>query len=462
MDLKKQKTIKNNSSLSGVGLHTGQDVVITFKPAKENTGIVFVRTDLEGSPVIEAKCKYVQATNRGTVLKKGNITISTTEHVLSAIMAMDIDNIIVELTASEPPIMDGSAKFFIESLEKSEVVDQDADRDFFKLDKVISFKDEKTGSEIMAIPSDDFEVSVMIDFGTNVLGTQSCTLSDMNDFKSEISEARTFSFLHELEYLLNEGLIKGGDLNNAIIYVDKEITPQTEEKLKKAFNKDKISIRPNGILDNLSLRYSNEAARHKLLDVVGDLALVGTRIKAKIIANKPGHFVNTEFAKKLSNYINSKVNVPTYDPKKKPLMDVNDIMKKLPHRYPFLLVDKVIEIEKDKIVGVKNVTMNEPFFIGHFPTSPVMPGVLQVEALAQLGGILTLNMVDDPENYLTYFMTMNKVKFRKKVLPGDTIIMTMELMSPMRRGICNMMGRGFVGDELVVEGELTAIISKNK
>ncbi|MEC4113802.1 bifunctional UDP-3-O-[3-hydroxymyristoyl] N-acetylglucosamine deacetylase/3-hydroxyacyl-ACP dehydratase [Myroides pelagicus] len=458
----KQKTIQDEITLVGVGLHTGQEVTMTFKPAPVNNGFTFVRVDLEGHPVIEADANYVVNTQRGTNLEKKGVRVQTTEHVLAGLVGCDLDNVIIELNASEPPIMDGSSKYFVEAVERVGVVEQDAEREEYIVKEVVSYVDEATGSEIILMPADTYQVTTMVDFGTKVLGTQNATLKSMSDFKTEISEARTFSFLHELEALLAHGLIKGGDLNNAIVYVDKEISPETMGHLKKAFGKENISVKPNGVLDNLTLHYPNEAARHKLLDVIGDLALIGTRIRGKVIANKPGHAVNTTFAKKMSKIIrNEKRNqVPTFDLYKEPLMDVTRIMELLPHRPPFLLVDKILEMSDKHVVGVKNVTMNEPFFVGHFPGAPVMPGVLICEAMAQSGGILILSTVPDPENYLTYFMKMDNVKFKNKVLPGDTLVFKLELITPIRRGICHMQGYAYANGKLVAEAELMAQISK--
>lgn len=459
-----QKTLKEEVTLSGIGLHTGKEVTLTIKPAKENTGFVFVRTDLEGHPQVEADANYVTNTERGTTLEKLGVRIHTCEHLLAALVGCDVDNAILEMNSAEPPILDGSSKFFVEAIEKVGIVEQKEEREYLIIKEVLTYVDPNTGSEITIIPADDYEITTMVDFGTKVLGTQNATLKNIQDFKTEIASARTFSFLHELEMLLDHGLIKGGDLSNAIVYVDKDLTTETTEKLKKAFGKEDVSIRPNGILDNLTLNFPNEAARHKLLDVIGDLALTGVRIKGKVIANKPGHFVNTQFAKKLNRHwkLQKKKNVPDFDWSKPPIYDINGIMKLLPHRPPFLLIDKIMELTETRVVGVKNVTMNEPFFVGHFPKEPVMPGVLQIEAMAQTGGIFVLANVPDPENYSTYFVKIDNVKFKKKVVPGDTIIFKIELLEPIRRGIVHMQGYGYVGDSVVVEAELMAQVAKTK
>ncbi|HCF04227.1 bifunctional UDP-3-O-[3-hydroxymyristoyl] N-acetylglucosamine deacetylase/3-hydroxyacyl-ACP dehydratase [Flavobacterium sp.] len=458
----KQKTIKSEISLTGVGLHTGKEVKMTFKPAPANNGFTFVRVDLEGQPVIEADANYVVNTQRGTNLEKLGVQIQTPEHVLAALTGCDLDNVIIELNASELPIMDGSSKYFVEAIEKAGVEEQDAKRNVYVVKEVISFTDEATGSEILVMPSDSYCITTMVDFGTKILGTQNATMKSLSEFKDEFSDSRTFSFLHELEALLNNGLIKGGDLNNAIVYVDKEISTTTMDNLKKAFGKENLTVKPNGILDNLTLHYPNEAARHKLLDVVGDLSLIGTRIQGKVIANKPGHYVNTQFAKKLAKIIKIEQRnfVPTYDLHQEPLMDIHKIMETLPHRPPFLLIDRIIEMSENHVVGMKNVTMNEDFFVGHFPEAPVMPGVLIVEAMAQTGGVLVLSTVPDPENYLTYFMKMDNVKFKHKVLPGDTLIFKCDLITPIRRGICHMQANAYANGKLVAEAELMAQIAK--
>ena len=460
----KQKTIVKEVTLSGVGLHTGKSVNMTFKPAPENYGYAFVRIDLEGNPVIEADANYVVTTERGTNLEKNGVNINTSEHVLAALVGLQIDNCIIELNASEPPIMDGSSKYFIEILETAGLIEQEAFVEEYVVKEIISYKDEKTGSEIMILPSEKYELTTMVDFGTNVLGTQNASINEISEFKKEISNSRTFSFLHEIEMLLDHGLIKGGDLNNAIVYVDKELSEETMNKLRVAFDKSDIAVKSNGILNNLILNHPNEAARHKLLDVIGDLALIGTRIRGKVIANKPGHYLNTQFAKKLSKIIKTEKRnkVPVFDLTKKPIKDVNAIMDILPHRPPFLLVDKILELTENHVVGLKNVTMNEPFFVGHFPGAPVMPGVLIIEAMAQAGGILALSVVPDPENYLTFFLKMDNVKFKKQVIPGDTLIFDLVLDEPMRRGICMMTGKAYVNGILVAEAELMAKIVKTK
>ena len=458
----KQHTILKPVSLKGVGIHTGQEVNLTFKPAKENQGYVFCRVDLPEKPLIEANINFVVNTDRGTNLDKNGIKIRTSEHVLAALVGMGIDNILIELDAPEPPIMDGSSKYFVEALKKAGLKKQDAVREEYVVKEPISYYDEDSGSDITVIPSENYEVTAMVDFGTKILGTQNATMKNLSQFNDEFSNARTFSFLHEIEMLLDNGLIKGGDLNNAIVYVDKELSDETMLKLKKAFNKEKLSVQSNGILDNLKLHYPNEAARHKLLDVIGDLALLGIRIRGKVIANKPGHYVNTMFAKHLSSIIKSEKRnlAPQIDWSKPPVMDVNQIKNIIPHRPPFLFLDKILEISKDHIIGLKNVTMNEEFFNGHFPGKPIMPGVLQIEAMAQAGGVLILNTVPDPKNYLTFFAKIDNAKFKTPVIPGDTLIFKCQLLSPLRRGICHMKAQAFVDGKLTSEAELMAKIIK--
>ena len=453
-----QRTLQKEISLNGVGLHTGKKVKLTFKPAPVNTGFVFLRTDLEPSFKIPADVKYVKTTDRGTTLEKDGVKIQTSEHVLAALVGMQIDNCFISMNASESPIMDGSSRFFTEAIQNAGVIEQDEKRNEYVVTDLISYKCEESGSEITIMPSENYQVTTMVDFGTKILGTQNATLENISQFKSEIAPSRTFSFLHELETLLENGLIKGGDLNNAIVYVDKPLSESNMDRLKEAFGKEEISVKPNGILDNLSLHFSNEAARHKLLDVIGDLALIGTPLQGKVIANKPGHRVNTDFSKKVAQIIKNekRKNIPKFDLNSKPLMDVNKIMSTLPHRPPFLLVDKIFELSETHVIGLKNVTMNEPFFEGHFPGTPIMPGVLQIEALAQTGGVLLLNTVSDPQNYLTFFMKIDKVKFKRIVIPGDTLIFKLELIAPIRRGICQMLGQIYCNDNLITEGEFMA------
>ena len=459
-----QKTILKETQLSGIGLHSGDQINIALKPAEENQGFIFIRTDLNPNISIPALANFVSKTDRGTTISKEGVEIKTIEHILAALVGCGINNCIIETSGGEIPIMDGSSIKFVEAIQKTGVKEQNALQEVFEVDETIKISDEITGSEIMIIPDSDLSISVMIDFETEVLGTQNAILKDIKDFNTEIANCRTFSFLHELETLLDKNLIKGGDVNNAIIYVNKPLAKANMDRLKKAFNKEDIAVKKNGILNNLTLNHSNEAARHKLLDVIGDLALIGMPIKGKIIANKPGHKINTDFAKKLISIIKNKKksNVPVIDLSKPPVMDINQLMDMLPHRPPFLLVDKILELSDTHVIGLKNVTMNEPFFKGHFPGAPVMPGVLQIEAMAQAGGVLVLSTVPDPENYLTFFMKIDNFKFKRPVFPGDTIIFKIELLTKIRRGICNVRGYGYVNGQIVSEGDLMAQIVKRK
>lgn len=456
----KQTTIKKSVSLEGVGIHTGNYVKLTFKPASADSGYVFKRVDLKNSPEIKALSKYVVDTRRGTTLDKNGIKLKTIEHVLAALVGLEIDNILIEINGEEPPIMDGSSKFFVEALETAGTKVLNKIRSEYIVKEVISYTDDVTGSEITVIPSDNYQITTMVDYDTKILGTQNATLNKLDEFKENFSNARTFSFLHEIEMLLENNLIKGGDLNNAIVYVDKKISTDTMNKLKKAFNKDKISVKSNGILDNLNLHYPNEAARHKLLDVMGDLALIGKRIRGKVIAKKPGHKTNTTFAKKISSIIEIEESLmkqkDVYD--NKAIMDADDIMNILPHRPPFLFVDKILEISDTSITGLKYVSPDESYFKGHFPGRPVMPGVLQIEAMAQVGGVLVLSTFPDPENYLTFFARIENAKFKRTVVPGDVLIFKLELLSPIRRGISHMIARAYVNGELTTEAEMKAKI----
>jgi UDP-3-O-[3-hydroxymyristoyl] N-acetylglucosamine deacetylase/3-hydroxyacyl-[acyl-carrier-protein] dehydratase len=444
--IKKQKTIKDPITISGVGLHSGEEVNISFLPAPENHGYKFRRTDLEGKPVVDADIFNVIDTSRGTTIEQDGVRIQTIEHTLAALAGLEIDNILIDINRSEPPILDGSSKIFVEALIKTGIVEQKAEKHFFEITQNISYSDPKNKVEIIAIPSDEFKVSVMIDFETKVLGTQNATLNNIEKFKEEISSCRTFVFLHELEYLINNNLIKGGDLNNAIVFVNRLISDEELYRLAGIFKREKVAVLKEGILNNLELRFTNEPARHKLLDVIGDLALIGMPLKAHIIASRPGHFSNIEFARKIKQFIRQTRNKKEafhYDINAKPIYDINQIKKIIPHRYPFLLVDKILDISDTRI-----------------PSEPVMPGVLQVEAMAQTGGIFFLHTKADPENYNTYFLKINNVKFRHKVIPGDTLIFDLKLIAPIRRGICQMQGAAFVGKTVVMEAELTAQISK--
>lgn len=458
-----QHTIQEPITIAGVGIHTGLSVNMTLEPAEPNTGIVFQRTDLPGQPTVKADVDYVTETRRSTTLEHNGAKVSTIEHLLAALVGMEIDNVLVKLDAPEVPILDGSSKPFVEVLEKIGTQKQSATKTYYSISENIFLTDNDKKVEMVAMPSDQYRINTLIDFNSPVLGTQHASLKTIKDFNSEIAPCRTFSFFHELEFLLENNLIKGGDINNAIVVVDTPITEEQLDRLSKHFGHVKFSITSEGILNNLKLRFPNEPARHKLLDLVGDLALVGMPFKAHVIANRPGHATNVAFARKIKDHIKKnryKVEAPTYDPNQPVLFDVQAIEKILPHRYPFLLVDKVIELSDRHVVAIKNVTYNEPFFQGHFPGNYVMPGVLMVEALAQCGGIFTIPRDNPNEYYETYFLKINNCKFKQKVVPGDTLVLKMELISPIRRGICEMKGTIFVGNKLVCEAELTAQIVK--
>ena len=461
----KQTTLKSAITISGVGLHTGANVTLTLNPAAENHGYKFRRVDLEGSPIIEADCDLVTDTSRGTTLTKGNASVSTVEHVLAALVGMEVDNVLIDINGPEMPIMDGSSRPFVDFIEANEIIELDAEREYFEIPYNINFTDEENKVEIIAMPVNDYRLTVMVDYNSPVLGSQHAAITSMSEFKKEISPCRTFCFLHELEYLLQNNLIKGGDLNNAIVVVDREIKQVELDRLASVFNKNTVEVTQNGILNNLDLRFQNEPARHKLLDMIGDLALVGMPIKGQIMAARPGHASNVAFAKKIKQVMKKELRrkqdgAPYYNPNEKPLYATKDIMKMLPHAHPFLLVDKIISKTENTIVGIKNITFDQPFFAGHFPGDPIMPGVLQLEAMAQCGGILILSTVEDPENYGTYFLKIDNTKFKDKVVPGDTLIMKLELIEPVRRGLCMMRGRAWVGEKLVCESEMMAQIVK--
>lgn len=459
----KQRTLKAAVSISGVGLHTGKQVTLTFVPAAENHGYKFQRVDLPGNPVIDADVDNVVDTSRGTTLEQNGARVHTTEHVLAALVGLEIDNVLIQLDGPEMPIMDGSSMPFIKILEETGAVEQNAERIYFELTENLTYEDPIKKVEMLAVPQDAYRATVMVDYNSDVLGTQHASMYHIGEFKKEIAMCRTFVFLHELEALLAHNLIKGGDLNNAIVLVDKEISPEQVKHLQKVFHREDVEIKGKGVLNNTVLHHFNEPARHKLLDIIGDLALVGTPLKMHVLAARPGHAGNVAFAKKIKELIKSKKKgVKTFDLTKKPLYDINDITKMLPHRYPFLMIDKVMEMDESSIVGVKNVTLNEPFFQGHFPDNPVFPGVMQIEAMAQVGGIFALSQVPDPEFYSTYFMKIDGVKFKQKVIPGDTIVFRLSLESPIRRGLVNMRGVGYVNGKEVCEATMLAQVIKDK
>jgi UDP-3-O-[3-hydroxymyristoyl] N-acetylglucosamine deacetylase/3-hydroxyacyl-[acyl-carrier-protein] dehydratase len=462
--IENQKTIGKSVTISGTGLHTGLLGDMTFNSAPVNHGIKFRRTDLKSKPIIPADINLVVSTARGTTLSKNGVSLYTIEHVLAAFTGLGIDNVLVDINVEEIPIKDGSSRYFIDAIKESGIVEQNAKKEYLVITEPVIYETTDSDSRLMIEPADEFSVSVVIDYETDVLGRQEALLNNINEFETEIAPCRTFVFLHELEFLLNNNLIKGGDLNNAIVFVNRDVTQAELDKLADLFDKPKVQVKPNGILNNLELIYENEAARHKLLDVIGDLSLLGKPIKGRVTAFKPGHKANTEFAKKILIHKKNTLMLkqPPFDIYAKPLYDVNQIKKILPHRPPFLLVDKVLEMNENNITAVKNVSLNEPFFVGHFPDEPIMPGVLQVEAMAQVGGIFVLNQVDEPSKYSTYFLKINEVRFRSKVVPGDVLVFTIELTSPIKRGICSMYGKAYVGNKVVMDGKLVAQIVKNK
>ena len=459
----KQQTLKEQFSVKGKGLHTGLEIEATFLPAPENHGYKFQRVDLEGQPVIDALAEFVSGTTRGTVLERGDVKVSTVEHALAALYAAGVDNCLIQLNAPEMPILDGSAAVYCENIEKVGVVEQNADKDYYIIKQKIEVRDDSTGASIIALPDDKLSVDVMVNFDSKVLANQFATLDDLSEFKNEISACRTFVFVREIEPLLKANLIKGGDLDNAIVIYDSPMAQDELDSIADTMGCPRKQVNEFGYINNKPLSFENEPARHKLLDILGDIALIGRPIIGHIIATKPGHSLNTAFAKQIRKEIKRQdMQAPRYNMSAEPIMDVNQIRNLLPHRYPFMMVDKIIEKGENYIVGVKNVSVNEPFFQGHFPQEPVMPGVLQVEAMAQTGGLLVLSSVDEPERYSTYFMKIDNVKFRQKVVPGDTLIFHVSFMTPLRRGCAMMKGYAFVGEKIVTECEFMAQIVKNK
>lgn len=451
-------------TVTGHGLHTGKKVNLTIRPARANSGLRFLRSDVGSEAFIEADARLVSETARGTTIEKDGIRVATVEHALAAVTGMGIDNAIIEVDCPETPILDGSARFYTEAIGQAGTVEQEAFRDYFEIREPIHFYHDEKDCEIIALPDEEYRITCLIDYQSKVLGHQYASMNHIREFRNEIASCRTFVFLHELEFLLAQDLIKGGDLGNAIVFVDRPVKQEELDRLAGVFKKPAVAVRKEGILNNLELAFHNEPARHKLLDIVGDLSLTGKPIKGHIIAKKPGHASNVLFAKHLQKHIKQRLEreqIPVYDPNGAAVYDINDIKRMLPHRPPFLLVDKIIEVTDSSVVALKNVSMNEPFFVGHFPNEPIMPGVLQVEAMAQAGGILVLSTVDDPENYNTYFLKIDNVRFKQKVVPGDTLMFKMSLLAPVRRGICHMRGVAYVGSKVVMEAELMAQIVKN-
>ena len=460
----KQHTISHPVSISGRGLHTNSPVDMKLNPAKSGSGIQFQRIDLHGKPIIKADCDLVTDTSRGTTLQMGDAKVATVEHILAALTGMGVDNVLIELNGPEVPIIDGSAKYFVEIIEEAGVEEQDAAKIWYDLDENIHYQNDEKRVEMVAMPAERYGITALIDFNSPVLGTQYAELKRMQDFKTEIAASRTFSFLHELEMLLDHNLIKGGDLTNAIIVVDKPVTDDELTRLAKLFNKEKVGVSKDGYLSTVELHFPNEPARHKLMDIVGDLALIGYPVKARILANRPGHSTNVAFAKMIKRHISKSKNVdgvPVYDYTQPPVLTFEQIEKILPHRYPFLLVDKIIELTDTTIVGVKNVTFNEPYFQGHFPGNPIMPGVLQIEALAQTGGILCINEMGKG-SYDTYFLKVNNCRFKHMVKPGDTLLLKLEFNNPIRRGICDMHGTVYVNGKIATEADMVAQVARRK
>ena len=461
----KQKTIANPVKLSGRGLHTGYEVEIQFKPAPAHHGYKFQRTDLKERPIIKAYVDNVVDTSRGTTLEENGVKVHTIEHVMAALRGLGIDNVLIEINGPEAPILDGSSRKYAESLKEAIIEEQDEDKNYYYIKEKIEYRDDDNEIELAIYPDDQLSIQVLIDYNSKVLGHQYADFEENTDFLEELAPSRTFVFFHELEFLLKNNLIKGGDLENAIVIMENPVPQEELDRIADLFNKPHVKVKPEGVLNNVDLYYTNEPARHKLLDIMGDIGLIGRPIKGRVIAKKPGHHANTEFARKIAQIIKKEAAedyLPHFDPNEAPLMNINQIKQYLPHRPPFLLVDNILQMDHASIIGKKNVTMNEGFFVGHFPEEPLMPGVLQVEAMAQVGGILALNTVPDPENYLTYFLKIDKVRFKRKVVPGDTLIFRLALSNPIRRGIVTMSGQAFVGNQIVMEGELTAQITKDK